>query len=110
MRQQRIGCEPWRPRSGDPAWIDGAVRIRCGNNASDANDERRSRMVFPGGAKPHLVSGVALLRPDEQVFEAMLDGWRNHQLARNLKFNTFGRNPAGPEFGEYGVCYVRFGK
>ncbi|WP_194904655.1 hypothetical protein [Catenulispora rubra] len=34
-------------------------------------------MVFPGGAKPHLVSGVALLRPDEQVLDAMLEGWRN---------------------------------
>lgn len=45
-------------------------------------------MVVPGGVKLHLVSGVALLRPDEQVFEAMLDGWRNQQLARNLQFST----------------------
>jgi hypothetical protein len=29
-----------------------------------------------------------LLRPDEQVFEAMLTGWRNQQLARNLAFST----------------------
>lgn len=32
--------------------------------------------------------GVALLRPEEPVFEAMLDGWRNQQLARNLALST----------------------
>jgi hypothetical protein len=31
---------------------------------------------------------VALLRPDEQVFAAMLDGWRTQQLARNLAFTA----------------------
>ena len=36
----------------------------------------------------YLASGVALLRPEDQVFEAMLDGWRNQQLARNLAFST----------------------
>jgi hypothetical protein len=46
------------------------------------------RVAVAGGASLHLVSGVALLRPDEQVFEAMLDGWRNQQLARNLQFST----------------------
>lgn len=45
-------------------------------------------VAVPGSSKLHLVSGVALLRPDEQVFEAMLEGWRNQQLARNLKFST----------------------
>jgi integrase/recombinase XerC len=35
-----------------------------------------------------LAEGVALLRPQEQVFQAMLDGWRNQQLARNLSFAT----------------------
>ena len=35
-----------------------------------------------------MVDGVALLRPEEQVFAAMLDGWRNQQLARNLAFGT----------------------
>jgi site-specific recombinase XerD len=29
---------------------------------------------------------------------------------RMLDVADFGRNPAGAEFGEYGVCYVRFGK
>jgi hypothetical protein len=31
---------------------------------------------------------VPLLHPQEQVFTAMLDGWRNQQLAVNLAFAT----------------------
>lgn len=42
----------------------------------------------PGAARLHLADGVPLLRPEEQVFEAMLTGWRNQQLARNLAFST----------------------
>jgi integrase/recombinase XerC len=42
----------------------------------------------PGAARLHLVDGVALLRPEEQVFEEMMDGWRNQQLARNLAHST----------------------
>jgi integrase len=38
----------------------------------------------PGIASLHLVDGVALLRPEEQVFEGMLAGFANQQLARNL--------------------------
>ncbi|WP_053682523.1 tyrosine-type recombinase/integrase [Streptomyces sp. WM4235] len=30
------------------------------------------------------MDGLPLLRPDEQVFEAMVNGWRSLQLARNL--------------------------
>ena len=41
-----------------------------------------------GSARLHLASGVALLRPEEQAFAAMLDGWRNQQLARRLAFST----------------------
>jgi len=44
--------------------------------------------VAPGAARLHLADGVPLLRPEEQVFEAMLDGWRNQQLARNLALST----------------------
>src|SRR4051812_15449437 len=44
--------------------------------------------LAPGSAKLHLVGGVPLLRPDEQAFAAMLDGWRNQQLARRLAFST----------------------
>ena len=42
----------------------------------------------PGAVGLHLIDGLPLLRPDEQVFTAMLDGWRNQQLARNLAFST----------------------
>ncbi len=42
----------------------------------------------PGSADLQLADGVRLLRPDEQVFTAMLDGWRNRQLARNSSFGT----------------------
>nr|WP_238428257.1 site-specific integrase [Frankia nepalensis] len=41
-----------------------------------------------GSSALHLVDGVALLRPDEQVFAAMLAGWEAQQLARNLAAST----------------------
>ncbi|MDQ2739146.1 MAG: site-specific integrase [Actinomycetota bacterium] len=41
-----------------------------------------------GRAGVHLVEGLSLLRPEEQVFAAMLDGWRSQQLARNLALST----------------------
>ena len=47
-----------------------------------------SRGSAPGAAGLHLVDGLPLLRPEEQVFEAMMDGWRNQQLARNLALST----------------------
>ncbi|MFC5250576.1 tyrosine-type recombinase/integrase [Streptomyces nigrescens] len=42
--------------------------------------------LVPGSARLHLVDCLPLLRPEEQVFEAMLAGWRNQQLTRNLSF------------------------
>jgi hypothetical protein len=43
----------------------------------------------PGSAPCGLVAaGALLLRPDEQVFAAMLDGWRDQQLARGLSRGT----------------------
>jgi integrase/recombinase XerC len=48
----------------------------------------------PGSADLHLAAGVPLLHPDEQVFAAMLEGWRAQQLARNLAFATIGRRLA----------------
>ena len=39
--------------------------------------KRRVRRVL------HLVDGVSLLRPEEQMFAAMLTGFANRQLARN---------------------------
>lgn len=42
------------------------------------------------GMAPELfvVGRSRLLRPDEQVFEAMLAGWRDQQLSRNLALAT----------------------
>ena len=48
----------------------------------------------PGSAGLHLAAGVPLLHPDEQVFAAMLEGWRAQQLARNLALATIGRREA----------------
>jgi hypothetical protein len=44
--------------------------------------------VVPGAASLHLVDGVSLLRPKDQVFSAMLAGFANQQLARNLARST----------------------
>ncbi|MGW4720825.1 hypothetical protein [Nocardia sp. NPDC004260] len=41
-------------------------------------------VLAPGAAWLRLVDGVSLLRPDEQVFTAMLDGWRPARLGRGL--------------------------
>ncbi|MGH3717386.1 MAG: hypothetical protein ACRDRI_00805 [Pseudonocardiaceae bacterium] len=61
---------------------------------------------FPGAAGLHLVDGVALLHPEEQVFEAMLDGWRNQQLARNLGLSTIDqREKRLRAFGEYADAF-----
>ena len=42
----------------------------------------------PGAASLVLVDGVPLLHPEVQVFEAMLEGWRNQGAARNLAVST----------------------
>ncbi|HEV8651840.1 MAG TPA: site-specific integrase, partial [Actinomycetes bacterium] len=44
--------------------------------------------LAPGAAGLHVVAGLPLLRPEEQVFVAMLDGWGSQQLARNLAPGT----------------------
>ncbi len=36
----------------------------------------------------HLVGRAPLAHPAEQLFEAMLDGWRAQQLSRGLSFST----------------------
>lgn len=46
------------------------------------------RGAGPGSAGLHVLAGVPLLRPDEQVFTAMLDGWASQQMARNLAAGT----------------------
>jgi integrase/recombinase XerC len=45
----------------------------------------------PGTAGLHLAGGVPLLRPGEQVFAGMLEGWQAQQLARNLAFATISK-------------------
>jgi integrase/recombinase XerC len=42
----------------------------------------------PSVASLVLVAGVPLLHPEPQVFEAMLEGWGNQMLARNLAAAT----------------------
>jgi site-specific recombinase XerD len=59
----------------------------------------------PGSARLYVVGGVPLLRPDAQVFDAMLDGWRNQQLARNLAFGTIeARGNAVRAFARHADC------
>jgi hypothetical protein len=41
-----------------------------------------------GSAALRLAGGVSLLRADEQVFAAMMEGWADQQLARNLAVST----------------------
>ena len=41
-----------------------------------------------GSAHLELVSGVAQLRPEDAMFEAMLRGWRAQQVARGLRADT----------------------
>lgn len=45
-------------------------------------------MRVDGSGRVHLVESTPVLRPDEQVLQMMLDGWRNQQLSRNLQFAT----------------------
>lgn len=55
-----------------------------------------------GSASLQLVDGVSLLRPEEQMFTAMLDGWRSQQLAQNLALSTIeGRRGRVRAFVEY---------
>jgi len=42
----------------------------------------------PGSASVVLADGVPLLHPEPQLFEAMLVGWRNQMMARNLAVST----------------------
>jgi integrase/recombinase XerC len=59
-----------------------------------------------GTAGLHLVAGVSLLRPDEQVFQAMIDGWRSQQLARNLALGTVAKRlTVVRTFAGHANCY-----
>ncbi|MGW4403761.1 hypothetical protein ACWEJ6_07000 [Nonomuraea sp. NPDC004702] len=62
--------------------------------------------MAPGAAGLHLVGGTVLLRPEEQVAEAMLAGWRNQQPARNLAFSTIeGRENAVKAFSRHADAF-----
>ena len=52
---------------------------------------------------------VAAFRDAAMVKIAYAFGLRRRELVR-LDVHDFGRNPKAAEFGEFGVCYVRFGK
>ena len=47
-----------------------------------------SHRELAGSAQLELVSGVAQLRPEDAMFEAMLHGWRAQQVARGLRLHT----------------------
>lgn len=54
----------------------------------------------------HLVDGVPLLRPEEQILGAMLTGFANHRLARNLARTTVeGRENTVKAFAAYVNAY-----
>ena len=46
------------------------------------------RVDLAGAAHLELVSGVTQLRPEDAMFEAMLQGWRAQQTARGLREDT----------------------
>ncbi len=60
----------------------------------------------PGTAGLHMVAGLPLPRPEEQVFAAMLDGWGSRQLARNLAPGTVqGRQRVVRAFATHAAAY-----
>jgi integrase/recombinase XerC len=60
----------------------------------------------PGMAGLHMAAGLALLRPEEQVFAAMLDGWGSQQVARNLALGTVqGRQRVVRAFAAHAGAY-----
>ncbi|MEV6135712.1 hypothetical protein AB0L63_06540 [Nocardia sp. NPDC051990] len=52
---------------------------------------------------------VAAFRDAAMLKTAYAFGLRRRELVR-LEAHDFGRNPKAAEFGDFGVCYVRFGK
>jgi hypothetical protein len=54
----------------------------------------------------HMVAGLALLRPEEQVFAAMLEGRGSQQVARNLPAGTVqGRQRVVRPFATHAAAY-----
>ncbi len=53
----------------------------------------RETTSSPGVVPLHLLDRALQWLPAEQLFQAMLDGWRNQQLARGLAFGTIDGPP-----------------
>ena len=51
-----------------------------------------------GAANLVLVSGAAMLRPDVQVFDSMLEGWSQQRMSRNLARRRSRRGRIVPRF------------
>lgn len=58
--------------------------IRCIIESLDVTRFVEVSMQLDGAGRVHLVQSLPILRPDEQVLQLMLDGWRDQQLSRNL--------------------------
>jgi len=68
--------------------------ILAASAASDGGGLMTRQDLPAGSASLVLADGVPLLHPDTQLFDAMLEGWRNQMLARNLAPATI-RNQIG---------------
>jgi len=65
-----------------------------------------SDVALEGSALQVVPAGVALLAPEESVWQAMLTGWRTQQLARMLKASTVeGRVRSVQRFQEFTSTY-----
>src|SRR5689334_2734001 len=100
--QELVSTDLPRVRPGEPAgcrdacrlWRRSGWRICAGRMAVSALNAKYERIVSAvervPGFVPRVLSdalardGVALLRAEDRVFEAMLDGWRAQMLARGL--------------------------
>lgn len=60
------------------------------HDPTSRRERKRSlpRAQLAGSAQLELVSGVAHIRPEDAMFDAMLRGWRAQQMARGLKAYT----------------------
>jgi len=47
---------------------------------------------------------------DATIFKVAYGYGTRRNETRMLDVADFGRNPDGKEFGDYGICYVRYGK